>query len=118
MVAIVGGVHFIARQPARHVHDQQRLFRSLVAPDPDMGDAGRQAFGQMQKNFGLNGFRQRLTVVIYPHLKAAGGQVVAQAFVKLAVDKNQTPCVHRQPQRVALGRRQRLRFRSDKSMVQ
>ena len=54
MVAIVGGVHFIARQPARQVHNQQRFIRALVAPDPDIGNGGRQAFGQMQ-NFGLNG---------------------------------------------------------------
>ena len=94
MMAIVGGIHFIARQPARQVHNQQRFLRALVAPDPNAGDGGRQAFGQMQKDFGLNGVRQLLTLVIHLHVIAAGGQIVAQAVAKLAVDKHQAPCLH------------------------
>lgn len=95
MVAIVGGVHFIACQPTRQVHNQQRFIRVLVAPDPNMGNGGRQAFGQMQKDFGLNGVRQLLTLVIHLHFIAAGGQIVTQARAKLTVDKHQPPCLYR-----------------------
>ena len=47
MVAIVRRVHLLPGQPLGNVHQQQRLFRALIARDVNAGDALRKAFGEV-----------------------------------------------------------------------
>ena len=90
------GVHLIARQTTRDMQQQQRFRRMLMTAYPNMRHASRQTFGQMQENFAMHGFRQRLPLVIHRHLIAAVRKVIAQSRIELSVDKHQPPGIQRQ----------------------
>ena len=63
MVAIVGGVDFIALYALGDMHQQQRFFRALVTPHADMRHRLRQAFGKVQEDLRLHRCRQASLVV-------------------------------------------------------